>query len=55
MQKWEYKIEPGIVGGSVLAELNKRGNDGWELAAVAENPKPIGGNTVVYIFKRPKS
>ena len=49
--KWEYKTT-SLRGGSLTNEaLNKYGDDGWELVAVAAVP---GRNETVYYFKRPK-
>ena len=58
--KWEYKI---VFGGSDEAELDKLGEDGWELVATASRvsgggtKNGTGGgvhSTVQFIFKRPK-
>ena len=56
-QKWEYRIEGGIVGGSILVELNKLGDEGWELTAMYPIPPvvPKSKNTVYYFFKRLKA
>jgi hypothetical protein len=58
--KWEYKI---VFGGSDEAELDKLGEEGWELVATASRVSGggtrngTGGgvhSTVQFIFKRPK-
>lgn len=53
MQKWEYRIEDGIIGGSILEELNKLGNEGWELASLVQ-PMEKDRSKVRFFFKRPK-
>ena len=48
MQKWEYKI----VGNVNELELNRLGEQGWELVSVTFTDSAYVGN---YYFKRPKS
>jgi hypothetical protein len=48
MKKWEYKTT-GLDGSSISAQLNRLGNDGWELVAVT----PVINAQSVLIFKRP--
>jgi translation initiation factor 2 gamma subunit (eIF-2gamma) len=51
--KWEYRIEGGIVGGSILQELNKLGDEGWELAGLIQAME-VDKSKVYYFFKRLK-
>lgn len=44
MQKWEY-ITKYLPSGTKTEELNKQGEQGWELVCVENH---------VYVFKRPK-
>jgi len=46
MQKWEYKI----VAKATEAEINRLGEEGWELISVTENI-----TYYTFFFKRPKS
>jgi hypothetical protein len=49
--KWEYKSTSVRIGPLTDESLNKYGEDGWELVAVATVPNKV---EVVYYFKRPK-
>ena len=49
MVKWEYKL---MAGWLTEIELNRLGEDGWELVAVILTPVDKNFD---YIFKRPKS
>lgn len=44
MQKWEYKVRM-IYKVNILEELEKLGEEGWELAATDKG---------MWVFKRPK-
>ena len=44
--KWEYKVE--IQATSNLSELDKLGEEGWELVSVV-----LAAHTFIYYFKRP--
>jgi len=48
MQKWEYKR----LAGASVADLNKLGDEGWELVAITFGDYDMNN---VYYFKRPKS
>ena len=57
--KWEYKLEQvaskGLLKLSVNPDLDKWGNEGWELVTVL--PMEAGCckiPNVIFIFKRPK-
>ncbi len=54
VQKWEYRLEQMNVSNRPLAaeNLNKLGNDGWELATAVQLSG--GGYETVYTLKRPK-
>ncbi|MAH48846.1 hypothetical protein CMI37_23665 [Candidatus Pacearchaeota archaeon] len=57
--KWEYKIESvaskGLLKLSVNPDLDKWGEEGWELVAVLPMGAGFGTTTnVLFIFKRPK-
>lgn len=47
MQKWEYKLAE--IYDHIQRELNRLGEEGWELVAVAFNDK---GSIQSYLFKR---
>lgn len=49
MVKWEYKL---MAGWLTEIEMNRLGEDGWELVAVIVTPVDKNFD---YIFKRPKS
>lgn len=51
MQQWEYKILNSRSINNIEDEINKLGNQGWELVNVVS----IGGSGVDYNFKRPKN
>ena len=53
MQKWEYKIEDGVFARIVLDDLNKWGDDGWELAGIVQTLE-FGPGTIRFFLKRPK-
>lgn len=50
MQKWEYKIVNDKWQGE--DDLNKLGDDGWELVAIIYS---VGWPSAMYYFKRLKS
>jgi hypothetical protein len=49
MEKWEYDVQPapfwGAGGEKLIAILNERGQDGWELVSILEHSSG-------YVFKR---
>jgi len=52
MQKWEYQV---IHSWPSEGWLNKLGDEGWELVAVATISAPMGGKDQIQVFlKRPK-
>lgn len=63
MQKWEYEYRrfdlPSDIasGGAFMAELEKLGNEGWELIHSFEHRSvdPNGFWHVMCVFKRPKA
>lgn len=64
MEKFEYKVvvydTKGVWGGSVEGnqlenELNKYGNDGWEMVSCTSSNESFGSSkSIVCIFKRKK-
>ena len=52
VQKWEYHLDQENVSNRPLAaeNLNKLGNDGWELASTAQ----IHDIDMIFTMKRPK-
>ena len=65
MEKFEYKVvvydTKGVWGGSVEGnqlenELNKYGNDGWEMVSCTSSNESFGSSkSIVCIFKRKKN
>lgn len=53
MDKWEYKIEATTREHGV--DLNKLGEEGWELVTVVSMNKEAGWQDYKYIFKRRKA
>jgi hypothetical protein len=53
--KWQYKVVTKAAGvlPAEEAELNRLGDEGWELAAVAARIKD-GQPAASFVFKRPK-
>jgi hypothetical protein len=57
--KWEYKMEQvaskGIAKLSVNPDLDKWGNEGWELVTALPMGAGFGTTSnVIFIFKKPK-
>ena len=53
--RWEYKVvtKAALVLPADEAELNRLGDEGWELAAVGARTKD-GQPAASFVFKRPK-
>jgi hypothetical protein len=53
MQKWEYMVIAEFPNEEMLINLNRLGQEGWELAAVAHKP---GNSAILFCYlKRPVS
>ena len=50
MQKWEYFQKKHVN----VEEMNRLGEDGWELVSVASDVATYSSTTFLYTFKRPK-
>lgn len=50
---WEYtSLEVSTAGPSGVSQINKLGDEGWELVAI--EPTRTAGTYHIYVFKRPK-
>jgi hypothetical protein len=56
MQKWEYHVwylDTSLEAQSIRDDLERWGQEGWELVAVTPHESSVSGAVLVAMFKRP--